>query len=350
SPPATQPRQFHQLFDTVSFGPQLPPAAHDPFTYQKALLKRLNFVLDIEAASAFPQDVDLVYSWGKPDYHFTQFIHKSGTLLAQITAEGDFLLLANRLCNARATPSRDKESHKYHNNNNNDNNNNNGAKPVVDALGERRGGGAATAAPAVPPHTVATMATPQMRAWSPFSSPVVRAVGAVGELAHPPQPPPPHAQPSHLSQHYSSSWSLGGGGGGGGGLASAEKKTQSPEDIKDDVEAFCNDVAALRAFYEDVGRPKASPSPLPHPYTARAVATGGGFGGVVGGSPQLQIASGSPRVGLGIGATIPEGSIPALGLPPSLAGRGGGGGGVSGVGRGNGGGGKGEGGGHGNGG
>jgi hypothetical protein len=54
--------------------------------------------------------VDVLYSWGKPDYRYTRYVHKDGTLLAQITIEGDFLLLSNRLYSdrgsARHSPSR----------------------------------------------------------------------------------------------------------------------------------------------------------------------------------------------------------------------------------------------------
>ncbi|WEW57742.1 vacuolar membrane-associated protein iml1 [Emydomyces testavorans] len=72
----------------------------DPYFYQKAILKKFDFVLDFEAKSAFPVDVDVFYSWGKPDYHFAQYVHRTGAVLAQITDEGHFLLLANRFYNS----------------------------------------------------------------------------------------------------------------------------------------------------------------------------------------------------------------------------------------------------------
>ena len=71
--------------------------------YLKALLRKLDFVLDFEAADAFPADVDVSYSWGGPDFAHTQFIHRSGTLLAQILPGARLLLLANRLCHSRTT-------------------------------------------------------------------------------------------------------------------------------------------------------------------------------------------------------------------------------------------------------
>lgn len=82
------------VFDAESLGPHTKP---DPQSYQKAILRRFAFVLDMEAARNFPSNVEVVYSWGKPDYRYTQYIHRSGLVLAQITDVGDFLLLANRL-------------------------------------------------------------------------------------------------------------------------------------------------------------------------------------------------------------------------------------------------------------
>ncbi|KAI1209527.1 vacuolar membrane-associated protein IML1 [Annulohypoxylon truncatum] len=95
-PPAQHPVTY---YDPTSFGPQAQPGKH---YYQKALLKKFNYVLDVEAASNFPSNVDVSYSWGKPDFKYSQYVHRSGVILAEITDEGDFLVLANRLCSNRA--------------------------------------------------------------------------------------------------------------------------------------------------------------------------------------------------------------------------------------------------------
>ena len=87
-------------FDSTSF---TATKKADPQLYHKALLKKFNFVLDVESASSFPTDMDVLYSYGKPDYKYTQYIHKHGTLLAQITHDGDFLLGANRLYSDRGS-------------------------------------------------------------------------------------------------------------------------------------------------------------------------------------------------------------------------------------------------------
>ena len=79
----------------------LTPSSTTSYPYHKELLKKFNFVLDLEAARDFPPSVDVSYSWGAPDYQYPQFISRDGVLLAQITTDGDFLLFANRLYNNR---------------------------------------------------------------------------------------------------------------------------------------------------------------------------------------------------------------------------------------------------------
>jgi hypothetical protein len=102
-PPDQKPETY---IDPNSLGPTTSPNKH---FYQTAILKKFDFVLDMEAASNFPSNVDVSYSWGKPDYKYTQYIHRSGTLLAEITDEGDLLILANRLYSNRPAGPRDKD-------------------------------------------------------------------------------------------------------------------------------------------------------------------------------------------------------------------------------------------------
>ncbi|KAI2620612.1 vacuolar membrane-associated protein IML1 [Hypoxylon sp. NC1633] len=95
-PPTQRPVTY---YDPNSFGPQTQPGK---FYYQKALLRKFDYVLDVEAASNFPSNVDVNYSWGKPDFIYSQYIHRSGMIIAEITDEGDLLVLANRLYSNRA--------------------------------------------------------------------------------------------------------------------------------------------------------------------------------------------------------------------------------------------------------
>jgi hypothetical protein len=97
NPPVVSPIEPHEITS-----PNSKDISPDKFAVHKAILKKLNFVLDVESASSFPSDVDIVYSWGKNEYKLTQYMHRSGTTVAQITEDGDFLLLANRLFNDRS--------------------------------------------------------------------------------------------------------------------------------------------------------------------------------------------------------------------------------------------------------
>ncbi|KAF5866678.1 vacuolar membrane-associated protein iml1 [Aspergillus alliaceus] len=105
-PPPRGPITLH--YNSGSFS-QPVPLDHQYF--HKALLRKFDFVLDFEGRSSYPADVEVSYSWGMPDYQYSQYIHRSGSLLAQITDEGDFLLLANRLVSTRSAASRDMPRH-----------------------------------------------------------------------------------------------------------------------------------------------------------------------------------------------------------------------------------------------
>lgn len=99
----------NSFFTATSFTPQQPPRT-DVHFYQKAILRRFNFVLDLEGTSEFPENVEINYSWGKLNYSMTQYVHRSGIILAQITSEGHILLLANRLYNSRLATAKDNST------------------------------------------------------------------------------------------------------------------------------------------------------------------------------------------------------------------------------------------------
>ncbi|KAF7562496.1 hypothetical protein G7046_g1616 [Stylonectria norvegica] len=65
-PPDATPETY---LDPNSLGPQTSPTKH---FYQTSLLKKFDFVLDVEAAQNFPANVDVSYSWGRPDFRYTQ--------------------------------------------------------------------------------------------------------------------------------------------------------------------------------------------------------------------------------------------------------------------------------------
>ncbi|KAL8800325.1 MAG: hypothetical protein Q9182_005252 [Xanthomendoza sp. 2 TL-2023] len=210
TPPSEHPQT---LLDATNFGPQ--PKAETHF-YQKEIMDRFEFILDFEAAHDFPADVDVTYSWGRPDYKYPQYVHRSGTLLAQITDEGDFLLLANRLYNNR-TPGvpesgRPEETSERE------------GAGVPNRFGTSRGGNA--------------RGSPRV---SPFSSPLVHATGEARPL------------PTNITR-----------------LANNDSSTfATPEHIKKQFEDFCANVTALDVFYAEVMK-KASAAATPATPFSRA--------------------------------------------------------------------------------
>lgn len=108
-------RPPEKTFATPQLDPwtSAPRLADDPLAYQKAILRKMDFVLDLEAAASFTSKLDIKYSWGPPEYELTQFVHKSGLVLAEISGgdEGDFLLLPNRLGFQRPSTSTKQATH-----------------------------------------------------------------------------------------------------------------------------------------------------------------------------------------------------------------------------------------------
>lgn len=201
-PPDEKPEAY---YDPNSLGPQAGPNRH---FYQVALLKSFDFVLDMEAASNFPSNIDVRYSWGKPDFKYTQYIHRSGALLTQITDDGNFLVLANRLYSKSVVAARDKELRVQ------------GAadqshldRPAGRMMGI---GGGAYGSYSLPEPT--PIASPMVRPTFHHFSPAVRPLDSVA--------PPVAKAPSAIR---------------------AEE-----EIIKDEFERFCHDASALEAFYKEM--------------------------------------------------------------------------------------------------
>ena len=218
-------RQPQEDPEASSFTPR--PRAEDHY-YQTALLKKFNFVLDLEAASDFPLHVEVTYSWGRPDYKYPQYIHRSGVVLAQIIDDGNIILLENKLYNNRSAAANDP------------------GKVDSDEFHDRGAGGPKFHQPGRGTGSPSG-GSPQV---TPFSSPLVRA------------------SPDSLGAEYARP-----------GLAPAFI-TPETEKIKNELEAFCHNSDTLKKFYEDVLSASMSP------------------------------ASASPYM---------DGSIPTLGLPPSLS-------------------------------
>ncbi|KAI0053949.1 hypothetical protein FA95DRAFT_1600463 [Auriscalpium vulgare] len=75
--------------------PEGTPAAN---YFEYALLRRFDFVLDIEAANLYPAHVDAQYSYRRAPFAHSQWVHRSGVAFVQVLggAQG-FLFLTNRL-------------------------------------------------------------------------------------------------------------------------------------------------------------------------------------------------------------------------------------------------------------
>ncbi|OAP57199.1 hypothetical protein AYL99_07937 [Fonsecaea erecta] len=239
-------------FTAVSFGPQA-PLTPDIHFYQKALLKRFNFVLDLEAPSEFPENVEIKYSWGDLDYRYTQFVHRSGVVLAQITDEGDILLLANRLYNSRQASAKDTSSR-------------------FDASKKDLTPNASSSMLLRPQTLSSTYSAPSMQAsgiiglnvqsprTGPYASPLVRPVTSIS--ISPPQggkettlsngapststsgafAAPPTTPPKVTADVLGTRRAL---------IASGFTHYVTPEQIKDDLEAFCSDKERLDLFYRE---------------------------------------------------------------------------------------------------
>lgn len=208
-PPDQQPNTY---FDVSSFVPQAQPTPASRHYYQKAIMKKFNFVLDIEAARNFPSNVDVTYSWGKPDFKYSQYIHRSGVLLAQITDDGNFLLLANRLYNNRTAAARESDRYVKI-----DHERNTRISSAVHGHGAN-------------PDKPSPMNSPMLRATNSIASPVLRAASDVL----------------------------------GASLAGSKvANVTTPETIKLELEAFCHSATLLEEFYKEVLERATPPSATP---------------------------------------------------------------------------------------
>jgi hypothetical protein len=250
-PPNQHPVTY---YDPTSLVPQSQPGQH---FYEKAILKKFDFVLDMEAASNFPPNVDVSYSWGKPDYRYSQYIHRSGTIICEVTDEGDFLLLANRLYSNRAISAREREAR-------------------VSTHDRSAGPPSVAGMTGYTPYGIAEptpISSPSVKPFFGAASPVVRATSASMEAAS-----HPAFRPSGLNPNTSSDRTY---------SITNPVPITDPEIIKDELEAFCLDATALEQFYKELRRDLSTPKSTPG------------------------------TVSSGVG-TVPDAHIPALGLPPGV--------------------------------
>lgn len=257
-PPAIPLRESHE---SPILAPQ--PLLDDD-AFQKAILKRLDFVLDFEAAHRFPTAVDVNYSWGVPDYRYTQFVHRSGLTLAQILPGGKFLLLGNRLCHSRASTStahdRLKKSSFL---------NTNDAEKLHSAT-------------ARPPYSAAASTSSPIVSTASTSSPRPRPVSCSTTTTT----TQPEIGPEPPSHHPSAS------------DASTPDAPLSAEKVKNDFEAFCHDMHALKVFYDDLIATSTIPAVASErPTPALSAASGRGAMSMTASIPSLELEEGTEGVG-----------------------------------------------------
>lgn len=74
------------------------PLDDDPLYFHKYALKEIGYYLDVELISERArQALDIQFSWGKPFYEHSQYLHKSGLALVQVLADGQFVWMTNFL-------------------------------------------------------------------------------------------------------------------------------------------------------------------------------------------------------------------------------------------------------------
>ncbi|KAK8029382.1 Vacuolar membrane-associated protein iml1 [Apiospora marii] len=263
-PPTKRPVTY---YDPNSFAPQSQPGRH---YYQRALLRKFDFVLDMEAASHFPANVDVSYSWGQPDFKYSQYIHRSGMVIVEIRDDGDFLLLANRLYSNRAAAFQQVQQPR--------------AEPLapndrISRLLSTGGGGGHGSLMSEPTPISSPLFRPVLFSNSTSSSQTGNSNGGASSI-HRERDPPPVSSPR-----------LGSMAGRPGMIATHG----DPEILREALMNFCADEEALEAFYKETLEKGA------------AVSTPGfGASGMGGGGESV----------------VSDAAIPSLGLPPGVLGLG----------------------------
>lgn len=77
---------------------RIPEGTQTANYFESALLRKFGFVLDIEAGDLYPDQVDVVYSYRRSPFKYSQYVHRSGVAFVQILGGKDgYLFLTNRL-------------------------------------------------------------------------------------------------------------------------------------------------------------------------------------------------------------------------------------------------------------
>ncbi|KAI0323325.1 hypothetical protein GY45DRAFT_1236384, partial [Cubamyces sp. BRFM 1775] len=76
----------------------VPEGSQATHYFESALLRKWGFVLDIEAASHYPNQINVVYSYRRSPFKYSQWVHRSGVAFIQVLGGSQgYLFLTNRL-------------------------------------------------------------------------------------------------------------------------------------------------------------------------------------------------------------------------------------------------------------
>ncbi|KAF8136665.1 hypothetical protein EV363DRAFT_1545071 [Boletus edulis] len=77
---------------------RIPEWTQSTHYFEYALLRRFGFIIDVEAVNLYPKEVDVVYSYRRAPFNYSQFVHRSGVAFVQVLEDAQgFLFLTNRL-------------------------------------------------------------------------------------------------------------------------------------------------------------------------------------------------------------------------------------------------------------
>ncbi|PCH37632.1 hypothetical protein WOLCODRAFT_113862 [Wolfiporia cocos MD-104 SS10] len=84
--------------DVLDLDRRVPEGLQSRHYFESAILRKYGFVLDIEATTHYPEQVDVVYSYRHSAFKYSQWVHRSGVAFVQVLGGADgFLFLNNRL-------------------------------------------------------------------------------------------------------------------------------------------------------------------------------------------------------------------------------------------------------------
>lgn len=77
------------------------------YYYHMHLLQVSGFLLDNRASKVIQDsncDFEIMYSWGKPEFKYAQYIHNTGAYIAEVRESGELFLAPNNIYISRANP------------------------------------------------------------------------------------------------------------------------------------------------------------------------------------------------------------------------------------------------------